>query len=427
MLRSTWVLISLLLALTACSTEGTGNDAAGDGGVAEGAIAEAEGLTTLIIAPQSATLTPGVPKQFTALGEYATGETKDLTAVAVWSTDDPTLVEIDDADHKGLATVHADGRITITARVGAVEATLTIGHACAYPADYAAQIVPGEVVPPFGYAVAFGPNTEQVAFSMEDFACDDRYETVHFLLGTGWCGACSALAQRTGAEGQAIEDAGGLMVYVELEDGDSNPVDSHGATAHYDRLIGSAPGLRVGDLSSSPSAQFLGNAARGIINGYPTTFSVRRRDMRVIAVDQPFLAVSQDPDRDWTQPFVPEFNNNCGEGDDEPSEPNNTPDEAGALEPGQHGGGICTPEGDFYQVAIEGRWQLALDFDGGLADLDVYAWDVAQDGPLQIDGRPVGSDGTTGHEAFEHTGPALIQVLGFRGASAPYQITLEAL
>lgn len=429
--RTPWILLVgalFALGLGACS-EGSGGDGASgsDGGVVGGNVPEAEGLTQLIIAPQSATLTPGTPKQFSAIGEYATGETKDLTAVAQWSTDNPELVEIDNGDQKGLATVHAAGRITITARVGGTEATLTIGRACAYPEGFPAQIRLGEVVPPFGFT-GYGANSERVEFSMEDWACDDTYETVHFLLGTGWCGACSALAQRTSTEAEAIRAAGGLVVYVELEDSNSNPVGSEGARDHYDRLIGpNTTGLRVGDLSTLPAANFLGTAASGIINGYPTTFSVRRRDMQVIAVDQPFLAVSQDPERDWTQPFVPEFMNNCEEGQDEASEPNDTAEQAAPLAAGTHSGGICTAAGDFYQVDIEGPWRFSMTFSHATGDLDVYVWDVAQDGPLQVGGRPVGSDGTADGEMFEHEGPALVHVLGHRGASAPYEITLEAL
>ena len=118
--------------------------------------------------------------------------------------------------------------------------------------------------------------------------------------------------------------------------------------------------------------------------------------------------------------------NNCGEGDEELTEPNDSPRQAAPLEPGTLGGGICTTDGDFYAISLEGPWSLSVEFDSTLGDIDVYVWDTPRDQPLQSGGDVVGSNGTTGVEAFDWQGPATVVVQGYQGASAPYAITLQA-
>ncbi len=423
--------ISLAMGGLACDSGGGGGDADAGGGAggAPGAAEAAQGLTGIVIAPASARLTPGVPRQFTAYGEYAEGEPRDITALCTWTSSAPEVAEIsNEPGSKGLATVHTTGAVTFTATLGDVTSSLPLGQACEYPEGFAAQLGLGDVVPPFGFAPAYGANGQAIDFSMQALHCDESVRTLVFMLGTGWCGACSAMAQRLSQENAAIEAAGGKVILVELEDADSAPADSEAARQHWDRLVGVESSLlRVGDASSTPSAGFLGTAARGILNGYPTTFIVRRSDMRVIAVDQPILPVVQDPDLDWTEPYVPEFSPNCGPADEEMGEPNDTPAQATPLAAGMVSGGICTPAPDFFQVDIAGPWRLTLNFTHSLGDLDVFVWDVNTEGPLQRNGEPVGSANIANEEQFEFTGPALVQVAGYNNASAHYNLTLEAL
>lgn len=428
-----WILAALVL--TACG----GGD--GDGGEAGGADAgglapdlgpppEATGLSSLLIAPQSAQLRVGTPKQFNALGTYADGRTEDLTEVARWSSSAPDLVAVsDEAGSKGLATVFADGRITITARVGDVTAELTLGEACDYP-DFSAQLALGAVLPPVAWDTAFGPDGQARPFSLADLHCDPDVTAIAFVLGAGWCGACSAYTQRLNAEAPAFEAAGGRIVYVEFEDANSEPADSRFAQEHIARLIGNGHGWRVGDLDTEPSPQYF--ASSGYINGgLPKVFVVRRSDMTVIA-DQvrspdflPFVEIANDPDRDWSDPAPPPFVNRCAAGDEEAGEPNDTADQATPLAAGTVRGGICAPGPDFYRIDHAGPWQVTLKFSHAQGDLDLFVWNTEQDKPLQINGLPVGSSTQTDNEGLRHEGPAVIKIQGFRSASAPYELVFE--
>ncbi|MCB9523652.1 MAG: Ig-like domain-containing protein [Myxococcales bacterium] len=423
-----WSVIGLALGCTGGGGGGGGGEPEDMGPSAE-AMAAAEGLTGIVLAPASARLTPGVPRQFTAYGEYEGGEPRDITALATWTSTAPEVAEIsNEPGSKGLATVHGTGAVTFRATLGEVHGELSFGGGCDYPEEFDAHFALGEVVAPFGFEPAYGANGEAVPFDMRALHCDESVRTFVFMFGTGWCGACSAMAQRLSQENAAIEAAGGKVILVELEDADSAPVDSDGARQHWDRLIGAGSTIvRVGDQSSTPGSNFVTSAARNIISGYPTTMIVRRSDMRIIAVNQPIMPVVSDPEADWTEPFIPPFTANCGPAQEEPGEPNDTPEQATPIAAGEFNGGICTPAPDFFQVDIDGPWRLTLNFTHSRGDLDVFVWDVTTEGPLQQNGQPVGSANIANQEQFEFAGPALVQVAGYQNASAEYRLTLEAL
>jgi hypothetical protein len=117
----------------------------------------------------------------------------------------------------------------------------------------------------------------------------------------------------------------------------------------------------------------------------------------------------------------------CPEGTEEDYEPNDTVEQAAAIEPGTFSGGICDFNPDFYSVSIEGDWQLDLTFSHAIGDLDVYVWDVANDQPVMDGENPVGSDSTDDNESFQYSGPAIVFIYGYRGAQAPYELTLTEL
>ena len=94
--------------------------------------------------------------------------------------------------------------------------------------------------------------------------------------------------------------------------------------------------------------------------------------------------------------------------------------------PGSVHGGICTDAPDFYEITLDGPWAAQLDFDGSSADLDIFVWDRGTNQPMQVNGDVVGSAGTGDREAFEWQGPAMIGVVGYQGASASYDLNLEA-
>jgi hypothetical protein len=100
-----------------------------------------------------------------------------------------------------------------------------------------------------------------VTYKLEDVACDEDVSVIVFVLGAAWCGACSAYSMRLNAEAEAFEAAGGRIVYVELQDMNYEPTDSHFAYEHLSTLIGNGPGIRVGDLDTRPGNLFLTNNA----------------------------------------------------------------------------------------------------------------------------------------------------------------------
>ena len=118
---------------------------------------------------------------------------------------------------------------------------------------------------------------------------------------------------------------------------------------------------------------------------------------------------------------------NCG-GQDEDSEPNNTPSTAATLTPGTLLGGICDAEPDFYQIETQGNWRFSLAFSNAVGNLDAVLWDPETDSPVRdAGGELVGSFTNEDVESFEHSGPAVVGVFGSQYASAPYTLTFEAL
>ena len=80
-------------------------------------------------------------------------------------------------------------------------------------------------------------------------------------------------------------------------------------------------------------------------------------------------------------------------------------------------------------MRLEGSYKIALDFDSHLANLDVYVYDDATNGILEVNGQKVGSyNADGGHEEFQYQGWAYLRVQPAEaGMSAPYTITLTPL
>jgi hypothetical protein len=407
---------------------GTAGGAGGDESGGGSPVApEAVGLEAITILPEAPQIQPGRSRQLQAMGRYG-DTTRDITAAVVWSSSDPTVATVENEGRdKGRVHVEKVGQVTISATLGEVTASLTLGKACQYP-EYDLRMALGQSIPPMFWEGARTPDGQRITYKLEDVACDEDVSVVVFVLGAAWCGACSAYAMRLNAEADAFEAAGGRIVYVELQDANSEPADSDFAYGHLGNLIGDGPGIRVGDLDTRPGELFLTNNAE--LTGLPTVYVVRRRDMTVITTadilgDRSLVDVAMDPEADWQNPPPLPFNGNCGPADEEPGEPNDTAAQATPLALGDSiGGGVCDPAGDFYQIDEPGPWKLTLDFSAAEGDLDVYAWDTATDEPLRIAGNVVGSDGTGDHEEFVHQGPTLVRVVGFRQASTTYSLKL---
>ncbi|HJV36322.1 MAG TPA: Ig-like domain-containing protein, partial [Geomonas sp.] len=89
-------------------------------------------LLSIDVQPAIPSIPVGVQQPFTATGTYSDGTTEDLTAAAVWTTDQPTVAAISNVSgSKGVATTIAQGTATITASVGTVSGNtqLTVNSA----------------------------------------------------------------------------------------------------------------------------------------------------------------------------------------------------------------------------------------------------------------------------------------------------------
>jgi hypothetical protein len=74
-------------------------------------------LMSLAIAPQNPSLSFGRTQQFTAMGTYTDGSTKDITGTATWNSAAPAVATISST---GLASTVGIGQTTIQAAVGAI-------------------------------------------------------------------------------------------------------------------------------------------------------------------------------------------------------------------------------------------------------------------------------------------------------------------
>jgi hypothetical protein len=299
---------------------------------------------------------------------------------------------------------------------------------CGYPTP-AATIALGSVMPKLYWEGIYQGDGTQLDFGMEQFHCDpafDQYKTALFLVTTGWCPACPDYIRHVHTLAGQLESAGMLIVFVEAENQDSTPSTHEDAHDHISHLIDGTTGLRVGDGQTKPNARQIYNSP--IIQSFPSAFVVRRSDMKVIA-DQnsaqfllPLPEIALSPDQDWSNPDGQGGGNtfNCGAEDEEPYEPNDTPDDAPSIEPGSFDGGVCGPAPDYYKINVEGPWTVTLEFIHDIGDLDLYIWDFEANAPDE----ETGSASITDDEMIQGQGPATIMVYGYQFASTTYTLTL---
>ena len=421
---------------------------AGDGGrltaVSEGSAditATYAGLTATSIfevtapLPQALTimgdmeLTRGEPEALTVLAVFENGTERDVTAEVEWQSDNADVASVGE---DGLASGHYGGQARLTATWAGLSSTLDVTVGCDYP-RFANQIRYGAIMPPLFWEDAYQPDGSRFDFRLDEVYCNVEYKdtkVVFIIVSAGWCAPCKLYAKRLAPQAAAIEAAGSLIAIMEAQTADYGPASNAYAQRHLDHIIGDSFAIRLGDHDTQPRPDWL--SAQPIVAGFPTTIAVRTRDMKVITDSNrsnyylPLLRIAEDPEADWSNPGIPPFDNKCEEGDEEASEPNDTLGTAAPLLPGSVRGGICTDAPDFYEITLDGPWAAQLDFDGSSADLDIFVWDRGTNQPMQVNGDVVGSAGTGDREAFEWQGPAMIGVVGYKGASASYDLNLEA-
>lgn len=83
----------------------------------------AKSISSISLAPSSATLTSGQTLQYTATASYSDGSTSPVTATATWTSSNPSVATVSGA---GLATASSSGTTTMTATVGNVSGTASL-------------------------------------------------------------------------------------------------------------------------------------------------------------------------------------------------------------------------------------------------------------------------------------------------------------
>ncbi len=304
---------------------------------------------------------------------------------------------------------------------------------CDYPGG-PGSVTYGEVHPALSWPTALDENGEEVGLDMREFFCSpkyDDYNSVAFILGTGWCPACPDYMRHGASIANEAQANGMLMVFVEAEDRNYVPSSSADAAHFLEPLLNAAPGLRIGDGDTQPTARTLYNSP--VVTAFPAAWVVRRSDMRVIAAQSrsqfilPFIQIAQDPEGEWDGAVDDSVQSNCGEEDEEIYEPNDDPKDAPLIGPGSFDGGVCGTAPDYYSIDLEGAWRLDLEFTHSEGDLDVYVWNNDTNEPLMQDGRAVGSESISDNESFEFAGPATIMVFGYNFATTTYGLTLTDL
>ncbi len=294
------------------------------------------------------------------------------------------------------------------------------GPPCEYP-EFSGALGLGDVMPSWRWTGVRNDLGDVVDFSLEDFYCSpeyDRYSSIVLVVSAGWCSACPEYIRNTNAMSTAIEDAGGLIIYLEVETASFEPATSEAAETFINGLIDDGAGLRMGDADNSEPS-----AVRPLVSQMPSAYFIRRRDMVIVAsqeetiytLDWPGLAA--DPEQDWV-PTPPPFVAECGASDEEASEPNDAIEQAGGIADGEEVmGGVCAEAPDFYRVDLDTPWRFDLYSDIFTGDLNLRLY--------TLDGERIGgSTQRSNHDWIDYDAPAYVEVYGFESASGTYRVTL---
>ncbi len=388
-------------------------------------------LESISISPEAVELNSEQRLQLRAVGLYTNGYKEEITDRVSWSSSDSAVISVTES---GEALGVQGGEVKISAELESQKAEVPGIVACFYP-SYPDTVRFSKTMPPLYWESAF-QRGEEFNFQLKDLYCDEEtygdYSVIAFVVGAGWCSACTAYTRDIlKPKASSLENAGVLIVFLEAQDENYEPSDSAYADRHLTRLVGKNFGIRVGSLDTQPVANYLTEETNGYIQAFPTVFVVRRSDMKIIADGTrsqnylPLEQIARNPYDDWSNPDD-RFRNLC-DGQEEDLEPNNSAADAAAIEPGSFDGGICNPGPDYFRVNIPGAWRADLEFSHSTGNLDLWVWDERQDAPVLLDGVPVGSYSDDDNESLEYEGPALIRIDGLYGASAPYTFNLTEL
>ncbi|MCB9595787.1 MAG: thioredoxin family protein [Sandaracinaceae bacterium] len=293
---------------------------------------------------------------------------------------------------------------------------------CEYP-TFSGQLGLGEVMPNWTWQNVQAWDGTTSTLDLGEFFCSsdyDQYSSIVLVISAGWCPACPEYIRAIDSMSRQLEDAGALVLFVEVETADFDPATSADAATFINGIIADGPGLRIGDADNTQPS-----AVRGLVQRMPSGYFIRRRDM-VIVADQKqsiyqidYAGLAADPEQTWT-PMPPPFVGNCGPADEEASEPNDDLATAQVITfGGEVTGGVCAEGGDFYRIEEAGPWRFDLftEFLMTREDLNLNLYTSAGE-------RIGGSTQRSNHDWIDYEGPAVIEVYGMDNDSATYRVTL---
>ncbi|MGF1469932.1 MAG: Ig-like domain-containing protein [Sandaracinaceae bacterium] len=211
-----WGAVAAILLLSGCGRSITIDRDVGpvsDGG--PGVDADTEDLVGLRLDPSAVTLDAGSSVQLRALGELADGSAIEVTDLAVWSSDDPSIASVD----AGLVTAAGPGSATVQAEVGALRASASVevreGAAVELErievAPALATLVPGGTLSFVATAVYSDGSTEDITDLAEWSTEDPAVATVSAGLVEGVAPGVTvvraAFAERTASAQVEVLDA----------------------------------------------------------------------------------------------------------------------------------------------------------------------------------------------------------------------------
>jgi hypothetical protein len=151
---------------------------------------------------------------------------------------------------------------------------------CSYPSAGALNGV-GSVMPRLVWADARRPDGSTFSFDLQQFHCEDAaHRALVFILTAEWCGNCPIYLQDVAAQADAIEAAGGLLVFLDLETSSYQAPTNARAHQYVSGYIGEEVGIRVGD-GGSDHPGLIYDAA--IWSAVPGGFVVEKGGMTVVA------------------------------------------------------------------------------------------------------------------------------------------------
>jgi len=106
----------------------------------------AANLSSIAIQPVNGSIAQGTKQQFTAIGTFNDGSTRDITHAVTWSSSDTTILTI--GSSSGIGKGVAPGLINVTAKLGAQSTTVPFNVSNATIASI--SLAPASITLPIG-------------------------------------------------------------------------------------------------------------------------------------------------------------------------------------------------------------------------------------------------------------------------------------